>query len=184
MDMHRFHCRHCGFLVKPLLSPYPPHSLPWAKPQYRKSRQVVPAHQLLDVSLDVNNKKMFGFTEIKVIAVRDQVPGFGVEAVDLSVDNVSIDGKPALFRVETEQIFVILNRVLAKGQSALLRITYSVESPRAGLYFILPDKQFPNKLTHVYTQGQDDDARFWFPCFDDPGLKFSFEMKVRAPSGF
>ena len=63
----------------------------------------------------------------------------------------------------------------------LIAIAYSVEKPQRGIYFIQPDKHYPNKPTQVWTQGEDEDSRYWFPCFDYPGQLSTSEIRVRVP---
>src|SRR5262249_31204754 len=54
-------------------------------------------------------------------------------------------------------------------------------SPRRGLYFIHPDPGYPAKPVQVWTQGQDEDSRYWFPCFDQPHEKATSEVIVTVP---
>ena len=50
-----------------------------------------------------------------------------------------------------------------------------------GIYFIQPDEHYPDKPTQVWTQGEDEDSRFWFPCFDYPGQLSTSEIRVTVP---
>jgi len=43
-----------------------------------------------------------------------------------------------------------------------IAIAYSVEKTQRGLYFIAPDKHYPNKPTQVWTQEKTEDSCFWF----------------------
>lgn len=63
-----------------------------------------------------------------------------------------------------------------------LDIRYRTQ-PRRGLYFIAPDDAYPLKETHAWTQGQDLDARAWFPCHTDPDDKASSEIVATVPAG-
>jgi aminopeptidase N len=62
-----------------------------------------------------------------------------------------------------------------------LAIDYAATQPQRGIYFITPTEHEPNKPTQVWTQGEDEDSRFWFPCFDYPGQLSTSEVKVRVP---
>ncbi|MGK7897954.1 MAG: M1 family aminopeptidase, partial [Xenococcus sp. (in: cyanobacteria)] len=61
---------------------------------------------------------------------------------------------------------------------------YGVDHPQRGIYFIQSDEHYPNKPTQVWTQGEDEDSRFWFPCFDYPGQLATSEIKVRVPAKY
>ena len=56
--------------------------------------------------------------------------------------------------------------------------------PRRGIYFTGPESAYPNKPYQTWTQGQDEDSRYWFPTFDYPNQKATLEMRVRVPQGF
>ncbi|MEY3332429.1 MAG: hypothetical protein RLZZ176_729 [Cyanobacteriota bacterium] len=37
-------------------------------------------------------------------------------------------------------------------------------------------------LFQIWTQGEDEDSRYWFPCFDYPGQLSTSEIRVRVPN--
>src|SRR5439155_4950432 len=49
---------------------------------------------------------------------------------------------------------------------------------------VAPDDTYPDKPLQAWTQGQDEDSRFWFPCADYPNQKATSEVRVRVPRGF
>jgi aminopeptidase N len=55
-------------------------------------------------------------------------------------------------------------------------------SPRSGFHFIAPD-QFDQSSSayQSWTQGETMESRYWFPCIDDPQVKFTREIEVIAP---
>ncbi len=63
-----------------------------------------------------------------------------------------------------------------------MRVTvkYSAE-PRRGLYFRTPEMGYAE--THLWTQGEPGEARFWFPSIDHPVEKFTSEVTCRVPAG-
>jgi len=44
-----------------------------------------------------------------------------------------------------------------------------------------PDEFVPNRPTQVWSQCQDEDARYWFPCHDAPNMKLTSELLVTVP---
>lgn len=161
-----------------------PHSVPWAQPNYRTDRNCKPISQLLEVDLDIEKKTLKGKNTIEVEFIRPGSNHFSLNAVDLKIHRVLWDDSEIRFREKDEEILVSLPKDYSRGQKGKITVEYSVTDPRAGIYFIAPDKEYPKRDVQVWTQGQDDDARFWYPCFDEPGIKFLSEMKVSAPSGF
>ena len=67
-------------------------------------------------------------------------------------------------------------------QACAIGVTYEAE-PRAGLYFVGPDAAYPDKPAQVWSQGEDEDNRHWFPCQDHPGARTKSSMKVTVPAG-
>ena len=57
-------------------------------------------------------------------------------------------------------------------------------SPRRGLYFIGPDEAYPDKRLEAWTQGEDEDSRHWFPCYDYPNEMATSEMHVTVREPF
>jgi aminopeptidase N len=72
-------------------------------------------------------------------------------------------------------------RPLAAGRTAEISIEYSAV-PRRGLYFCGPDADYPARRVEAWTQGQDQDARHWFPCFDYPNQKATTEVIATVPA--
>jgi aminopeptidase N len=57
-------------------------------------------------------------------------------------------------------------------------------TPRRGLYFVGPDASFPAKPLQAWTQGQDEDSKHWFPCYDSPNDKATSEVLVTVRRPF
>ena len=57
-------------------------------------------------------------------------------------------------------------------------------SPRRGLYFVGPTPAEPERDVQAWTQCQDEDAHYVFPCLDHPSVKHPWRISVHAPPGF
>jgi aminopeptidase N len=68
-------------------------------------------------------------------------------------------------------------------RTAKIRIAYRA-TPARGLYFLEPDEHVQDRPRQVWTQGQDEDSRHWFPCHDKPNVKMTFEIDVQVPRGW
>jgi hypothetical protein len=74
-------------------------------------------------------------------------------------------------------------RVLTAGDEIEVAIDYSAR-PRRGLYFVGPDDGYPNKPVQAWTQGEDEDSRYWFPCYDYPNNRATSEVVATVPENF
>jgi aminopeptidase N len=68
-----------------------------------------------------------------------------------------------------------------RGDGVRISIDFDSRDPRAGFYFILPDADHPDRPAHAWTQGQDEDSRFWFPCHDSPNHKLRLHVLATVP---
>ncbi|MBH8565624.1 M1 family metallopeptidase [Nostoc sp. CENA67] len=155
--------------------------LPGAKPHYNPDRPGQVEHIFLDLGLDIPNQSYHGICNIRLLPIRSGIERLSLDAVNLHIESVLVDEVSQNFDYDGEQLSIQLSKPTQVGKRLLIAIAYSVEKPQRGIYFIQPDKHYPNKPIQVWTQGEDEDSRFWFPCFDYPGQLSTSEIRVRVP---
>lgn len=158
--------------------------LPGARPHYTPDRPGQLEHIFLDIALDIPNQSYQGTCKIRLMPIRNGIDRLTLDAVNQTIKEVSVAGVPQTFDYDGEKLQVYLAEPMQAGKQITLAIDYAVEKPQRGIYFIGPDKHYPNKPVQVWTQGEDEDSRFWFPCFDYPGQLASSEIRVRVPKQF
>jgi aminopeptidase N len=156
--------------------------LPGARPHYNPDRPGQVEHIFLDLALDISTKTYCGTCHIRLNPVRNGVDSLTLDAVGLQIASVQVAETAQPFDYDGEQLHIRLTQATQTGQPIVLSIGYSVEQPQRGLYFISPTKDYPHKPTQVWTQGEDEDSRYWFPCFDYPGQLATSEIRVRVPN--
>lgn len=159
-----------------------PFELPGARPHYNPDRPGQVEHIFLDLSLDIPKQSYQGSCSIRLLPIRNGIDRLTMDAVNLNIESVQVDEVPQNFDYDGEQLSIQLSEATQIGKRLLIAIAYSVAKPQRGIYFIQPDKHYPNKPTQVWTQGEDEDSRFWFPCFDYPGQLSTSEIRVRVPN--
>lgn len=156
-----------------------------AKPQYAPDRLVDVEHLKLEISVDLNTKTLKGSCTTDFRAVAPSVGKLTFDAIDLVVEQVfDATGGELRFDQGAKKLVVYLRKAPAVGEHGKVIIKYHVTEPRAGLYFIAPDKDYPNRPMQLWTQGQDQDNRFWIPCHDAPNEKAATEMVVTVDERF
>jgi aminopeptidase N len=155
--------------------------LPGARPHYNPDRPGQVEHICLDLSLDIPHQSYQGVCSIRLLPIRSGIDHLTLDAVNLNIQSVTVDEISQNFEYDRQQLVIHLSQPTQIGQHLLIAITYSAEKPQRGLYFIQPDQHYPNKPIQVWTQGEDEDSRFWFPCFDYPGQLSTSEIRVRVP---
>jgi aminopeptidase N len=157
--------------------------LPGAKPHYNPDRPGQVEHIFLDLVLDLANQSFRGTCTTTIMPVRSPIERLTMDGVDLKIESVLINGISQRFDYDGEKVEIYLQQ--SKTSEAIkVEIAYSVDHPQRGLYFIQPTADYPDKPTQVWTQGEDEDSRFWFPCFDYPGQLATSEIRVQVPRGF
>ena len=81
-----------------------------------------------------------------------------------------------------KNVILSFEKPIAAGKETTVTITYSAY-PRQGLYFRTPDMGYKPEDMHVWSQGEADEARNWFPCYDSPNEKFTSEIICHVPEG-
>jgi aminopeptidase N len=158
--------------------------LPGSRPHYNPDRPGQVEHVCLDLILDIPNRSFAGSCTISLKPVRNGIESLTLDAVNLNIHGVEIGGVSHEFNYDGELLHIPLKLDVIAGKLLKIVVNYGVDNPQRGLYFIQPDEHYPNKPTQVWTQGEDEDSRFWFPCFDYPGQLATSEIKVRVPGDF
>jgi len=158
--------------------------LPGAKPHYNPDRPGQVEHIFLDLNLDIPNQSYAGTCTIQLKPIRSGIDRLTLDAVSLNIHSVQIDATSTTYDYDGQQLQVHLANPTQAGQSIKIAIAYSVSKPQRGIYFIAPDRHYPKKPVQVWTQGEDEDSRFWFPCFDYPGQLATSEIRVRVPKPY
>jgi len=157
--------------------------LPGAKPQYNPDRPGTVKDIILDLILDISNKSFKGNCTIGIIPIRKGIRQITLDAVDLKIKSVFINKVSQSFDYDGKELRINLCKPTTEAEIKI-SIDYSVELPQRGIYFISPEEYYPDKPTQVWTQGEDEDSRYWFPCFDYPGQLATSEIKVRVPEQY
>ncbi|NBD17189.1 MAG: aminopeptidase [Cyanobacteria bacterium] len=157
--------------------------LPGAKPHYTPDRPGNVQHIFLDLVLDIPNQSFQGSSTLTLKPVQSGLTHLTLDAEDLTIERVQINQVSQPFHYDGKQLQVQLLQPTTFDPIDLV-IHYRVDHPQRGLYFIQPDKDYPDKPTQVWTQGEDEDSRFWFPCFDYPGQLATSEVRVEVPKPY
>jgi len=159
-----------------------PFSPPGTPLRFAADRPFRVASVRLELDLDLAGRRLSGAVTHRIEARQEALATAAFDAVELSIDAVVVDGAAVPFDHDGEKVRLTLPAPLPRGAAASVTITYH-GSPRRGLYFIGPDAHDPDRAPLCFTQGQDDDSRYYWPCIDAPNEKAPVEVIATAPSG-
>ena len=155
--------------------------LPDAKPQWNPSRDILLNHVYLDLDVELEAKKLAGTARITFSSIKKELQGIFLDCCELAIERVSSESGQALrFKQNDQGVKIYLADSMGRDQSNTVSLDYKVEDPRLGLYFTGPDEHYPDKQWQVWSQGQDEDNKYWFPCVDHPREKVTSEIKVKV----
>jgi aminopeptidase N len=130
---------------------------------------------------DVADRAVRGEVAESVVVLRDGVSDLKFDSVGLEIKKVSVDGQETKFTVEPQQLVVSLARPSGRGERHEITIQYDGQ-PKRGLYFILPDKNYPHQSQEIWTQGEAEDTRYYIPLYDYPNDRTASEMLLTVPA--
>ena len=158
---------------------------PIDSPDYRKyapDREVNILHLALDVTPDFKQRTIEGKATLKFKPIAKPARELKLDAVDLTVHSVTATEKIQGYEVTDEKLIITFAEPIPPGREASVTITYHAE-PAQGLYFRTPEMGYREGDTHLFTQGEEIEARHWYPCFDSPNGRLTSEVTCRLPEG-
>ena len=151
--------------------------------KYARDRLVDIKHLILDVTPDFKNRTVAGTVTISFTPIAQPLSTLTLDSVDLNIDDVSADTAPIADRQVTgEQLLLHFANPIAPGTAVTVKISYHGQ-PTKGLHFRTPEMGYPEGDTQVWTQGEAEEHRHWFPCYDYPNERFSSEVVCHVPPG-
>lgn len=172
--------------------------------KYEPHRPAIQRHMQLEVALSFDKKSLSGQASLVFEKLDQGLDSLVLNAKEMHISEVSVKGistfDDSRFKglqlagaspLEYEHSDDLLqltdlasHPVVKSHRYFVLTIRYAVARPNAGIYFIDP-KDFPwVSMPCIWTQGQDVDSSFWFPCQDDPRLKMTTVVSVSFPKGW
>lgn len=156
-------------------------SLPTATVHYAPDRQAQVEHLRLELWVRPDAPQLKGAVQLTWSPLAP-TRTLTLDAAELNIDRVTGAAGPLPFTLEGSRLVIQLPEERRPDQVETLTVEYHGE-PRRGLYFVHPTEARPKLPSEVWTQGQDDDSRHWFPCFDSPHEKARTELIAHVPAG-
>lgn len=159
-------------------------SLKGSTAMYAPDRTFDTEHIRLDLKLDIERETVRGLCQVRLRAITSNAKEMVFDAVNFRIQDVRWNGKRISYQYKDGKLRVSNRTPVKEGQVVHIDIKYQIVRPVLGLYFIKPDKNYPKRAIQVWTQGEDEYARYWFPCYDSPGDRTTSEIVATVPAGF
>jgi aminopeptidase N len=147
---------------------------------YARSRNYDLQHSRIALRFDLRNKKVIGEVTHTLALLREGLDQVSFDSIGLQIYSVKINNRAAKFEISEKNLIVYLPRTGKLGEKYDVEIKYEGQ-PTKGLYFILPDKDYPNRPKQIWTQGESEDTRYYLPTYDYPNDRLTTETILTVP---
>ena len=158
-----------------------------AIPNFNRGSDYDVQHYILRVSFHRAEKKVLGDTTVQLKPTKEGLRDVVLDSVGMNYTSVTLEPGGAMLKYKTggDKITVNLDRAYSPSENVSIRFQYTA-TPKKGIYFV-PEERLPdNTKVHsaqIWTQGEPDEARHWFPSFDFPSDKATTEQFITAEKG-
>ena len=138
-------------------------------------------HLDLDINVDLSNKKIGGFASWQ-IENKAKSKVLKLDTYDLTIDSVKVDGAKVEHTLDAfvEHLGSRLNIPISEN-SGNVTIYYKTGEKATALQWLTPQQTLGKKHPFLYTQSESIYARSWIPCADGPGIRYTYNARVKVP---
>ena len=164
-NLARSRCRSATFGVAALLAiPFATLQLGADEP-YARNRDYDLEHSRIALRFDLDQKKVMGDVTHTLTILHDATSKIVFDSAGLTIHSATLNKSAAKFEIKDDKLIIPLTAAAHAGEKFDITIRYEGK-PTKGLYFILPDKDYPDRPKQVWTQGESEDTRYYLPTYD------------------
>src|SRR5215469_17188718 len=150
---------------------------------YARSRDYDLQHSKIVLRFQPEQKKVIGDVTHTLFLLQDDLETISFDSVNLQIESVRINKEPAKFKTTVNKLIITLPKNAKSGVKFEVEIKYQA-TPTKGLYFILPDRDLPNRPVQIWTQGESEDTRYYLPTYDYPHDRLTTETILTVPASW
>lgn len=149
----------------------------------RPYRSIDVLHYALSLRLSMQDGNLRGVARIRSRVNALSLHRLSLSAAALIIDSVcNLQGLPLSFQHQGDSLHITLPLSALHSDTLTLTIFYRANAGRRGYYFYTAQESGSEPIG--YTMSQPYDARYWFPCLDEPDDKATAEISITVPKGF
>ena len=154
----------------------------------------------IDLRFDWEKEQAYGSTVITLAPFND-TDRFPLDAAMMTIESVTLaDGTVLKYnydgKKDDDNLEVLLGRNYPAGQYIKVKVTYrtnyvntadsetAIGSFGRGLRFIKPTADNPSKPKQIWSQGESEFNRYWFPSYDTPNDFRTTELRATVEKPF
>lgn len=165
-----------------------------------RSRTIDVKHLDIDIRFDWDKEQAYGTTVVTLAPFADTntIP---LDAAMMTINSVTLEGGGALKytydgKKDNDNLVIDLGRIYKAGEDLKVKVDYrtnyvnqadadtAIGSFGRGLRFIKPTEDNPNKPRQIWSQGESEFNRYWFPSYDSPNDFRTTDLKATVTKPF
>ena len=160
-----------------------PDSAASADEPYARSRDYDLQNVRTHLWLTADQKTIRGEVTHTISILREGVSEVRFDSVGLEIQEVNVDGNSAKHATNPNELVISLAHPAKLGERHEVLIRYT-GAPKKGLFFVYPDKNYPQRPHEVWSQGESEDTRYYIPIYDYPNDRTTSEMILTVPANW
>ncbi len=150
---------------------------------YARSRDYDLQHSRIALRFDLDQKKVLGEVTHSLSILREGTAKIVFDSAGLTIQKVTVNKAAAKFETTPDKLIVALAAEAKTGDKFEITIRYEGK-PTKGMYFILPDKDYPDRPSQIWTQGESEDTHYYLPTYDYPNDRLTTETILTVPASW
>src|SRR5258706_13894310 len=155
----------------------------FADEPYARSRDYDLQHSKIALRFNLEQRKVLGEVTHSLSILRDGTAKIVFDSAGLTIQRVTVNKAAAKFETTAEKLIIPLPAAARAGDKFEIAIRYEGK-PAKGIYFILPDKDYPDRPKQIWTQGESEDTHYYLPTYDYPNDRLTTETILTVPASW
>ena len=157
------------------------------RPDFNRKSTYNALHYKIVASFDRALREVRGDTTVTLKPLAANFTTVELDAAALNFSKVMLEPAGTLLRHTTigDKVGVTLDKAYGPSDTISIRFVYTAK-PKKGVYFVEPlvEGGQEQRSAQIWTQGEPDEARHWFPSFDFPSDKATTEQVLTTEKQF
>lgn len=138
----------------------------------------------INLDLDVKGKFLSGIVTSEITPIVNDLEIIELDAAALDINSIEDQsGNILKYEYTDNKLRINSGKKYSQGEKLKVSVNYSCSTQR-GMYFIYPSGLNPSMPYQTWTQGEDENNRYWLPIYDYPNDKATVSLKVTVDDNF